>query len=224
MEKTPAAPVQPISLEQFWAEHFAPAYELAQARERQWQEEAFADQPHTVCGFALRGMTPYDLLLLYGCENALVSGGRIQPEHLAQFLAVLVEPAPRGWWARRRFFRRVAALPWLEAVRECRAYVDRMFASSSLPPRPQSAAGAASAPEAAPLDMCFLAPLILSLAKETGWSESALLGMRLDKLFQYRRALVLMEEGRGSPAVRHEHQARALAAYNHYLATGQLPG
>lgn len=215
-----------ITFEQFWAEHFAPRHAALLAEEQAWQEEAFAAQPHTVCGLELRGMTAYDLLLLHGCESPFVVGGLIQPAHIAQFLSLLCEPAPRGWWARLRFFRHVARLPYPEAVREIKAYVARMFASSDLPvssPSPSSLSPSPAEPASPALNMCFLAPLVLRLAKETGWSESDILSMRLDKLFQYRRAAEAQATGKTGFPKADKLLSEALTAYDTFRQTGQPP-
>jgi hypothetical protein len=187
----PSSTAAPLTFPEFWATHYAARYAEEEARERSWQEEAFAEATHTVCGLELRGMTPYDLLLLHGSGNPFAVGGPITAEAIAQFCALLAEPAPRGWFGRRRFFRQLAGYPYAKAVDEVRAYLRRMFASADIaiaPPTNHSPAADAGAAQPE-LSACFLAPLVVAIACETGWAERDILGMRLDKLFQYRRAL-----------------------------------
>lgn len=213
-----------LSFEEFYATYFAPLHRAELAREEQWQDEAFADTTHTVCGLQLRGMTAHDLLLLHGCDNPFVTGGPITPEHVAQFLALLVEPAPRGWWARRRFFRYLRALPYAKAVADIRGYRERMFAFADLPVAPGRVGQPSSdAAGAAPVPMSFLAPLVIGLAAGTGWSEADILSLRLDKLFQYRRALHARDTGRLGYAAADHWVSRALTAFDHYRATGETP-
>jgi len=221
---TPSSPAQPVSFEQFWHDSFAERHAAERAQEAQLQDEAFAGCTHTVCGLELRGMSAHDLLLLHGCGNPFVTGGALVPAALAQFLAILVEPAPRGWLARHRFFARVASYPYGKAVTEIKAYVRRMFASSGIAlaqtpdPESQSSGGA----EGPALNMCFVAPLVIRIASETGWAEADILSMRLDKLFQYRRAMDLRAGGKEPMAPSDRLLSEALAEYNLYLA-GMVP-
>lgn len=203
-----------MSLEQFWHERFAAAHTAERAREEQWQDEAFAACTHTVCGLELRGMTAYDLLVLHGCSNSFICGGKVAPGAVRQFLALLVDPAPQGWFARRSFFRAIEGYNYADTVREIRAFVDRMFAASGI----KQAAPGAGGDSAEPINLCFLAPLVVRIASDTGWSEADILGMRLDKLFQYRRALDLRAGSRNPLAASDRLISDALAAYNEYLA------
>lgn len=220
---TPAAqtlpPAQPPSFEAFWAEHYAERFAAAEAQERQWQDEAFVDQPHRVCGFDLRGMTPYDLLLLHGCGNPFAVGGTITAEAIAQFVAVLVVEPPRGWWSRRQFFRRLAAYPYAASVAEIEAYLRRMFCAADIAFAPNTrhqpvGDDAERQADAQEVSTCFLAPLVMHLACETGWREADILGMRLDKLFQYRRALAVRNGVGQALSSSSKLIAEALADYN----------
>lgn len=227
MESPPSSPLQaPCSFEQFWHERYSARHSAERAEEAQLQDEAFAGCTHTVCGLELRGMSVHDLLLLHGCGNPFVTGGALVPAAIAQFLAILVEPAPRGWLGRRRFFSRIACYPYGMAVTEIKAYVRRMFAFSgiAMASDPQASGPAAFASEAAPaLNMCFVAPLVVRIASETGWAEADILAMRLDKLFQYRRAMDLRAGGKEPLAPSDRLLSQALADYNKYLAELNQP-
>jgi hypothetical protein len=209
---------RPLTFEEFWHERFDDRHAAERANEEELQDEAFAGCTHTVCGLELRGMTAYDLLLLHGCENPFVVGGRITPEAVAQFLAVLVEPAPVGWWKRQRFSVRVGMYPYAKACEEIKRFVKRMFVGSGIRigEDAQPAEGS-EAPSAASLNMCFLAPLIVEVASGTAWSEESLLAMRLDKLFQYRAALTARAGGKTPFPASDRLQSEALTAYSDYL-------
>ena len=216
-----------LSFEQFFAQHFAPQLAAEQARDAQHRDEAFVNCTHTVCGIELRSMTPYDLLLMQGCGNPFIAGGVLTPEAIAQFLAILAEPAPRGWWERRRFFRRIAAQPYGQAVAQIRAYLARTFYAAGIASSDQSDpsnppdASDTTAPQP-PAALCLIAPLIASIACETDWAESELMAMPLAKLFQYRRAIAEAKGGHEFYAPADKIISRALEAYGRYTA-GQWP-
>lgn len=218
-QPAPKSSAEPLSFEQFWHENYAARHAEERMREAQLQDEAFIDCTHTVCGLELRGMSAYDLLLLHSCDNPFVVGGTIAPAHIAQFAAVLAQPAPSGWFGRRRFFAQVARYPYAHAVAELQSFVVRMFASSGInitKPKQSESAGIVSSAE--PLNMCFLAPLVVKIAGDTGWAEADILAMRLDKLFQYGKALERRAGGKESLAPSDRLLSQALADYSRYLA------
>lgn len=208
-----------MSFEAFWHERFAARYAEEQAHEASLRDDAFAPTTLTVAGFELRPMTGSDLLLLHGYANPFIAGGRLLPEHIAQFIAIMVEPAPAGWWARRRFLRRIAGLPYRETCAGLKAYVRRMLACSGAISESAAAAPEAAEPEA-PIeahDLNFLVPLIVQIACETGWPEADILAMRLDRLFQYRRELESRAGIRGKLPRVERLRSECLAAYTAYL-------
>jgi len=208
------APTSPITFEEFWVARYAEKHAAARAKESQLHDEAFTGCTHTVCALELRGMTCYDLLLLHGCSNPFIVGGQLVPAAIAQFLAVLVQPAPSSWWSRRKFFRHIARYPYPDAVAEIKAYVSRFISQVST----RSLVDDTETPEVSPpLNMCFLAPLVIRVAAETGWSESDILSMRVDRLFQYDRAAELRKGGKDSLARSDRLLSEALAEYNVYL-------
>lgn len=219
-EKPPAGLDSDALFAWFWERHFAAAHAAELALEEQYQQEAFLDATHTVAGFELRGMTPRDLLLLQGCDSPFVVGGRVDPAHIAQFLALLSVPAPRGWWSRRRFFARIRALPYGATVAAIDAYLKRIFSAGGAA---RSDSGSASAGTAPRISMCFLAPLVMQLAGKTGWPERDILDLRLDRLFQYRRALDYHEGGKLPLPSADRRISECCAMMDRYLATGELP-
>lgn len=220
-----------LTFPQFFAEHMAPLYAAEQARDAQHRDEAFVATTHTVCGVELRPMSPYDLHLLQALENPFIVGGAITPESIAQYCALLAEPAPRGWWARRRFFRTLARQPYATAVAEIRAYQTRLFYASGAPatedpsdPQVSGLSPQVSPGASAPAPLSLIAPLITSVAMATGWSEAELMSMPLSKLFQYQRA-IQQQQGTGdtffAPADR--LISRALEQYARYLSSAKDP-
>lgn len=214
-----------LSPDAFWNAHIRPLYEAELAREQQFQDEAFADTTLTVAGFELRAMSAYDLLLLHGCGSPFVTGGPITPAHIAQFISLLVEPAPRSWFQRRRFFARVRELPYRATCAAIEEYLNRMFISSGLSRGHERQRVEDSEAHSAPaLPMSFLTPLVLGIAAETGWPEREILSMRLDKLFQYRREIARRHTGEAGLPGADRWISKFLEHYNRYLHTGVLPG
>ncbi|WP_438481368.1 hypothetical protein [Oleiharenicola lentus] len=210
-----------ISFDEFYAKYFLPKQQKLQAQDAQWRDEAFVAGPITVCGLPLRGMTPYDLGILHGLENPFVVGGQVTPERVAQFLAVLVDPPPRGWWRRRKFIRHVAAYSFASSIREIRDYVKRMFYASDVafvePGDKPSNQGSRPEP------LSIVSSVVMSLASHTGWSETEILQMRLARVFQYRKAIAERQAGAPSFSYSDKVVSEALEAHGRYMATGELP-
>ena len=179
--------------EELWASKFAHRFAEERAREEARREQAFLDLPIIIGGEEVRAMTPRDLLLLNGAECPFVCGGADSPEQVALFIwALHVEnDGSLGWLNRRRRYkmiRRLAPQNYEELVRACNGYVEEMF---------QDAPGGGESPkERRPLCTCFLAPLVINLAVETGWSQHEILGTPLPRLFQYQKAIRAREDGK----------------------------
>lgn len=182
--------------EELWASKFAHRFAEERAREEARREQAFLDLPIIIGGEEVRAMTPRDLLLLNGAECPFVCGGADSPEQVALFIwALHVEnDGSLGWRNRRRRYkmiRRLAPQNYDELVRACNGYVEEMFQDAP------GGSGAGDSPqERRPLGTCFLAPLVVNLAVETGWSQHEILGTPLPRLFQYQKAIRAREDGR----------------------------
>ncbi len=179
--------------EELWASKFAHRFAEERAREEARREQAFLDLPIIIGGEEVRAMTPRDLLLLNGAECPFVCGGADSPEQVALFIwALHVEnDGSLGWLNRRRRYkmiRRLAPQNYEELVRACNGYVEEMFQDAP--------GGGESAKERRPLGTCFLAPLVVNLAVETGWSQHEILGTPLPRLFQYYKAIRAREQGK----------------------------
>ena len=182
--------------EELWASKFAHRFAEERAREEARREQAFLDLPIIIGGEEVRAMTPRDLLLLNGAECPFVCGGADSPEQVALFIwALHVEnDGSLGWRNRRRRYkmiRRLAPQNYDELVRACNGYVDEIFQDAP------GGSGAGDSPqERRPLGTCFLAPLVVNLAVETGWSQHEILGTALPRLFQYQKAIRAREDGK----------------------------
>lgn len=182
--------------EELWASKFAHRFAEERAREEARREQAFLDLPIIIGGEEVRAMTPRDLLLLNGAECPFVCGGADSPEQVALFIwALHVEnDGSLGWLNRRRRYkmiRRLAPQNYDELVRACNGYVDEIFQDA-----PGGSGTGDSPQERRPLGTCFLAPLVVNLAVETGWSQHEILGTPLPRLFQYQKAIRAREDGK----------------------------
>lgn len=180
--------------EELWASKFAHRFAEERAREEARREQAFLDLPIILGGEEVRAMTPNDLLLLNGAECPFVCGGQDSPEQVALFIWALHvdNDGSLGWFNRRRRYRmirRLAPQNYEELVRACNDYVEEMFQDAP-------GGGGESSKEMRPLGTCFLAPLVVNLAVETGWSQAEILGTPLPRLFQYQKAIRAREEGK----------------------------
>jgi hypothetical protein len=173
-----------MDAQELWATHFAERFYCERLKEDARREQAFLDLSIEVCGESLRVMTPQDLLFLHGAESPLVCAGEVTAEDLAFFLWFLHEKNDQtkqfsNRLRRSAFLRRLVVLPFAPSVQEARAYVDEIFQDA-----PTGNSG-----EARPLGTCFLAPLVVCLAVETGWSQREILTTPLPRLFQYQKVL-----------------------------------
>ena len=180
--------------EELWASKFAHRFAEERAREEARREQAFLDLPIIIGGEEVRAMTPNDLLLLNGAECPFVCGGQDSPEQVALFIWALHvdNDGSLGWFNRRRRYRmirRLAPQNYEELVRACNEYVEEMFQDAP-------GGGGESPKERRPLGTCFLAPLVVNLAVETGWSQHEILGTPLPRLFQYQKAIRAREDGK----------------------------
>jgi hypothetical protein len=96
-----------------------------------------------------------------------------------------------GWFARRKrekMVRRLAPQNYDALIKAGRDYVDEIFQDAGTPSSEIS--------EKRPLGTCFLAPLVMNLALETGWSQHEILSTPLPRLFQYQKAMRARTQGK----------------------------
>lgn len=179
--------------DELWREKYAARFAESRAKEESRREQAFLTLPTSVCGEEIRPMTARDLLILNGIESPFVCPGEVQPVHLATFLWVLhaENDGTQGWRNRRRrdaMFRRLGPQNFDKCVAGVREYVDGIFQDA---PK-----GSAEPGERRPLGTCFLVPLVMRIAKETGWDRNAILDTPLAELFQYLKYIAAREQGK----------------------------
>lgn len=182
-----------MDAQELWATKFAKRFAEERAREESRREQAFLDLPILTAGEPLRLMTPRDLLLLNGAESPFVCPTGMTAAHVALFFWAMHErnDGTDSWRNRRRraaLIKRLAVQPFEFLVEAGREYCNEIFQDS--PPSGESA------DEKRPLGTCFLAPLIVSVALETGWSQSEIVGTPLPRLFQYMKAIRARQLGK----------------------------
>jgi len=182
-----------MSPEQLWASKYAQKHAEERALEEAKREQAFLNLPIIVAGEPLRAMTPLDLLTLNGIESCFVCPVDPTPEGIAMFFWVLhsENDGSDGWFARRKrekMVRRLAPQNYDALIKAGRDYVDEIFQDAGTP------SGEIS--EKRPLGTCFLAPLVMNLALETGWSQHEILSTPLPRLFQYQKAMRARTQGK----------------------------
>lgn len=177
----------PANPETLWAEKYAARFAEERAREDARREQAFLDLPLVVAGEPLRAMTPVDLLVLNGVGSPFVGASATPPtpgEIAVFFWWLSVDNDHSDTWrnrrAQRRLVRRIAGLPYADTVAAIRDYCDEVFQD-----QPQGGESG----EKRPFGACFLAPLVVSIALETGWSQHEILRTPLSRLFQYTKAI-----------------------------------
>jgi hypothetical protein len=171
-----------MSPEELWATKYAPLFEQARRNEEARREEAFLEVPLTVCGESVRQMTARDLLILNGIESPFVCGGEVDPLDIVIFLWFLNAKNDQSdsWLNNRRkkmMMRRVAGLPFEATVSECRKYVSDCFQDAP--------DGGSSSDSKRPIGSAIIVPLIIRIAKETGWDKDQIIKTPLAQLFQF---------------------------------------
>lgn len=174
--------------EELWATKYAARFSQERALEESRREEAFLDLTQTVCGEELRMMTPQDFLILNGIESPFVCSLDIEPADIVIFLWHLnaLNDGSRSWFNERRrkkMIRRVAIRDFDKSIAECRTYIEKVFQDA---PRARAAQGDKISK---PIGTCFLVPLIMRIAKETGWAKDAIMATPLPQLFQFVKHL-----------------------------------
>lgn len=183
-----------MTAEELWATKYAHRHAEQRALEDARREQAFLDLPILVAGEPLRPMTPLDLLLLNGAESPFVCPRPVEPGDVALFYWVLHfdNDGTHGWRNNRRKSRllaRLANLPVEPLIVGAREYVEEIFLDAPTSSKERG-------DEKRPLGTCFLAPLVVGVALETGWSQDEILRTPLPRLFQYFKAIRARQEGK----------------------------
>lgn len=177
-----------MSPEELWASKYAARFAEEREREESHREEAFLPISQTVCGEELRQMTPHDFLILNGIESPFVCNTETDAADVVIFLWQLNtrNDGTRSWFNERRrkkMIQRVAFLGFDDSVKQCFAYIEKTFQDA---PKATQSQGDRIAK---PIGTCFLVPLILRIAKETGWSKDEIMRTPVAQLFQFVKHL-----------------------------------
>ena len=177
-----------MSPEELWATKYAARFAEERAREESHREEAFLNVTMTVCGEELRMMTPQDFLILNGIESPFVCSRDIEATDVVLFLWHLnvKNDGSSSWFNRRRrrqMIKRIIGLQFGECIKQIQNYTDKAFQDA---PRASEEKGERISK---PLGTCFLVPLIMRIAKETGWSKDEIMRTPMPQLFQFVKHL-----------------------------------
>jgi hypothetical protein len=220
------APPPPHPFLAYWEKHYAARHAAEVAAETQRRTEAFIDLPRRVGPFWVRPPTALDLLVLEGIESPLLAEAVELVTSIDLELALWqLRPEAGGWWARRRHALRCTTR-YLAPGGEKRLCAD-LFDLVSLMREATADAGGkrTGAPTRKPLGTAWLAPLVVNLAAETGWSEAEILRLPLARAWQYLRCLRARHAGKDytdfSPSDR--LKSEALAAFNREQAAAAAP-
>lgn len=203
-----------------------PGYREAVTRERAARDASFIDAPETLAGFPVAPMTLRRYLALKALRHPILCGGAPTPWQLVGFLWLMnsayapnaTMPRPFARKARRLlspfptrksgFRARLQTRRWLraqeamiETMKAVNQWLDAVFMDAG-----PSQGGNGFCKEYWSVGC----GLILSLARETGWSERDILDIPLTRLFQYQKILA---EFKGSTAPKFNPSDRVLSQY-----------
>lgn len=163
-----------------------PGFAEAANTEQANRELAFLPMPPPISGVAVRHMNPRHHILLAGCGNRFICGGRPLSEDVAMFLWFL-SPDYSTEPGRREVFiaEKVRQLDFTSVVIDIHVYLARVY--QDWPQSNDAGRKEYTAPVAALVDW---------LASEYGWSDEAILEMPLARIFQYTRRIILRHNPR----------------------------
>lgn len=163
-----------------------PGFAEAANAEQVNRELAFLPMPPPICGVPVRHMNARHHIIISGCGNRFLCGGRIQAEDVAFFLWVLSPQYTTEPGFREAFIAEtVRPLDFSAVVKDINAYLDRVFQDWP-----------ASDGVERKLYTAPVASLVDHLASEYGWSDEAILEMPLARIFQYMRRITLRHNPR----------------------------
>jgi hypothetical protein len=210
-----------------WGTKYAPEMAEAARRESERRADAFVDgATFNVCGEEIRLMTPRDLLMLDGFENAFVCAAVPTPEDLQWFLWVLSvqnNGSPYSWrnrWRKGRCYARVALREDFEAdAGEVYAYLDRLWLDE---PAAATKDEAGERKARKPATVYCLAPLLVNVAGSVGsvdpMSGQLLAHTPIPRLLQYQRAAIERKTGEQEATSFDSQRSRCLEEVNNIMA------
>ena len=186
-----------------WHGKYAPAIADKLKKESERRADAFVDgATFTVCGEELRMMTPRDLVLIDGFDNAFACATP-PTEDDARFLLWTLNAknsgraTPGNGWRRGRFHGRMDRIAdWDAAFSEIYAYMDRIWVDSE---PEESEEDKAKRKDKKPPAVYFLAPLMVSVCSEMGavdpMSGKLLADIPIPRLLQYQKSILTDKKG-----------------------------
>jgi len=211
-----------------WGTKYAPAMAATAQKEAERRADAFADGvTFTVCGEELRLMTPAELLLLDGFENAFVCATEPTIDDLQWLLWTLnvQNSGRRGSWAnawrKGRCYQRVEqrAEFFHDDVSEVYQYLDRLWLDEAAgEPAPMEGAK----PVRKPATVYCLAPLLVNVAGAVGhidpMSGRLLAHTPIPRLLQYQRSAIERKTGEQEASSFDSQRSRCLEEVNNIMA------
>lgn len=204
----PLARMGPAELfHHLWSTKYGPRMAETVRTESERRADAFADNvTFTVCGEELRLMTPRDLLMLDGFENAFVCGRQPTEQDLQWFIWTLnsENDGSRSWrnlWRKGRCYARFETRPdFLEDVAEVYEYLDRLWLDTPADPMPgDGQAEQQRRQQSKPATVYCLAPLLVNVAGIMGavdpMSGRLLADTPIPRLLQYQRSALERKTG-----------------------------
>lgn len=158
-----------------------PGYLEAVNREQTVRELAFLPVPLPICGVPIRHMNMRHYMLLQGCGNRFVCGGRPGPADVLGFLWFLSPEYSTQAGAREKFAKDYAKA-WRSRFSElCGGiveYLDGVFQDSPASDGTKSKSFTAAA-----------AGMVDTLASQYGWRDEDILEMPIARIFQYYKRI-----------------------------------
>ncbi len=210
-----------------WHTKYAPAIAEKMAKENERRADAFADGvTFTVCGEELRLMTPRDMLMLDGFENAFMCSNVPTLADLTFFLWTLStqNDGARSWrnaWRKGRLAQRVAQRSgWFDDdVSEVYHYMDRLWLEE---PADEPPGLDGKKVERKPSGVYCLAPLMVNVAGTIGavdpMSGSLLADVPIPRLLQYQRSALERKTGETAATSFDSARSQCLEEVNNIMA------
>lgn len=159
-----------------------PGYAEAIAREAFLRDASFVPVNESICGIEVAPLTVAHLGILQSIGSPFVCGGMPEPQDAIRLLCIVAVDAgkPKSF-KRWRFIRRCGRLNLQRCFADIFDYIKGAFEDA-----PNS--GGNRKASASYYSLC--ASIVGLIAREYGWSESAILSLPLKRLWQYRAEII----------------------------------
>ncbi len=211
-----------------WHTKYGPMIAAIAAKENERRVDAFADgATFTVFGEELRLMTPRDLLMLDGFENAFVCATEPTPAdvHFLLWTLNLGNDGSRAWcnrWRKGRCFQRVndRMHDFDEGVSEIYHYLDRLWLDTPADGEAADVEGG-QREQRRPAGVYCLAPLMVNVAGTLGavdpMSGLLLADTPIPRLLQYQRAASERKTGESAATSFDSYRSKCLEEVNQIM-------